>query len=492
MTSNPVDPPAASARLHGYQLAVGSLQGFIGSAVSLPTGILTAAFLSRQLGPEQYGVLSVVCSLVLFVEIAITLGFERAAVKLTAETVRWEAALGGVLRVQLMASIAAALLVIAAAPLIALWMKSGDIAFYLRIYAVGIPIAGLAKIHQAALVGRGYFSIRAWLNGGYWVVRLVLVLVMVPVSPSVTAVIIANMTSAAVVLAVARIFVKPAIRSPHPEICLKRVWAVAGSLYFFTLCIHLSQAMDLVFVKAWTAADSAGFFAAAENLAIVPSLVAIALTPVLLSKLSHLLAGGGTDVAGRLLGYAIRFVVCLLPFAGMSAGAAGEIVRLVYGDRFLPAAPLLSVLIFGALGLTLTQVNASGLIAAGKTLFPLCFLGPLIPLAAVAHFFFIREYGALGAAGVTAVISGFTAIGTGVAVSKTWRLLFQKSLWVYNLVLTAAAFSVAALWETAGVLLLVKLLLMSIGIVFALWILGELSFFNPPGDTLPVWAGKRK
>jgi ABC-type phosphate transport system permease subunit len=44
---------------HANHLAVGTAQGFIASAVSLPTGILTAAFLTRQLGPESYGLLSV-------------------------------------------------------------------------------------------------------------------------------------------------------------------------------------------------------------------------------------------------------------------------------------------------------------------------------------------------------------------------------------------------------------------------------------------------
>ena len=58
------EPSEKAQGTHGHQLLVGSVQGIFGSAISLPTGVITAAFLSRQLGPEQYGVLSVVCFII--------------------------------------------------------------------------------------------------------------------------------------------------------------------------------------------------------------------------------------------------------------------------------------------------------------------------------------------------------------------------------------------------------------------------------------------
>lgn len=470
--------PEREGRAHGYQLAVGSVQGFIGSAVSLPTGIITAAILSRKLGPELYGVLSVVCFVILFIETSVTIGFERAAVKITAETARWETAAAAVLRGQLIISIAAALVVVAAAPVAAAWLQTDDIAFYLRIYAVGIPIAGLAKIHQAILVGRGFFGLRAWLNGGYWVIRLALIILLVQISPSVTAVIAANILSVAAVLAIARVHVKPVLFSRHPEMGLNKLWEYTWPLYFFTMCIHLSRAMDLLFVKAGLEGESAGFFAAAKNLTIVPGLVTLGMTPVLLAKLSGLLAGDGKAQARDLLDKSIRFVVCLLPFAGMSAGSAGEVVQLIYGDNFAPAARLLAVLIFGAVGLTLTQVNTAGLIAAGKTRLPLSILGPLVPLAAIAYVLCIGRFGTVGAALVTTVVSLLTATLTALAVRRAWCVQPPMILWVKTGALTVLAFIAAVMWETPGGMLLVKLTLISIGVGAVFQGLGEFSFFS--------------
>jgi|GEM_PF-2933108 len=50
---------------HGHQIAIGSIKGFIGAAVSFPTGVVTAAFLSRSFGPELYDILSVVCFVII-------------------------------------------------------------------------------------------------------------------------------------------------------------------------------------------------------------------------------------------------------------------------------------------------------------------------------------------------------------------------------------------------------------------------------------------
>ncbi|MCK5204416.1 MAG: hypothetical protein KAR15_11115, partial [Desulfobacterales bacterium] len=38
---------------------LGAVQNFVASALALPRGIITAAFLTRQLGPADYGLLTV-------------------------------------------------------------------------------------------------------------------------------------------------------------------------------------------------------------------------------------------------------------------------------------------------------------------------------------------------------------------------------------------------------------------------------------------------
>src|SRR4029453_1013972 len=100
----------------------------------------------------------------------------------------------------------------------------------------------------------------------------------------------------------------------------------------------------------------------------------------------------------------------LLPAAAIVAGAAREIVLLVFGQSFLPAAPLLSLLIFGALALLMLSVTTSILISAGKPGWILHTAWPLPLCAAAIHLFLIPRFGAFGAALVTSVLAWAAAL----------------------------------------------------------------------------------
>ena len=77
-------PRIAPASGPGRKVAVGSFLAFLGLAVSLSTGLVTAAFLTRRLGPVDYGLLVVVSFIIGFIESSIAVAIERAVVKLTA------------------------------------------------------------------------------------------------------------------------------------------------------------------------------------------------------------------------------------------------------------------------------------------------------------------------------------------------------------------------------------------------------------------------
>ncbi len=53
---------------HGSHLAVGMLFNLLASAACLLTGLFTAGFITRQLGPANYGLLTVVAGVVVWLE----------------------------------------------------------------------------------------------------------------------------------------------------------------------------------------------------------------------------------------------------------------------------------------------------------------------------------------------------------------------------------------------------------------------------------------
>ena len=334
--------------------AVGTVQNFIASGLGLPTGLITAAFLTRKLGPQDYGLYTVAVAIVVLVEISITLGFNRTAVKFVSEANHWESVATGLLKAQFLVSILAAVAMLGAAPILGSWLKSPDLATYLALFSLDIPLSALAGIHRSILIGRGWFGLRALLTGTYWVVRMTLIIVFVTLKPTITAALLGCIGTSAFLLCAARIFIRPPLFK-HSRFPIRKLWDYAWPLFFYTVGMHFLNRVDLIFVKAWGgAADMAGFYGAAQNLAIVPVLFTGSFAPLLLAKLSRFFARGEEKSAKTMIGESVRLVVCLLPFAGMSAGAAKELAVAIYGGPFLFSGPLLALLIFAALGCLLT------------------------------------------------------------------------------------------------------------------------------------------
>src|SRR5437588_2945159 len=94
------NPPGftASPRRH---MAEGTIHVFLGEALLLPTGLITAAFLTRKFAPEGYGLFAVAAMLVAWIEWSITAIFSRAPFKLIREADDWRPIEAAVTRLHL-------------------------------------------------------------------------------------------------------------------------------------------------------------------------------------------------------------------------------------------------------------------------------------------------------------------------------------------------------------------------------------------------------
>ena len=171
----------------------------------------------------------------------------------------------------------------------------------------------------------------------------------------------------------------------------------------------------------------------------------------------------------------IRLSLLLLPFAGMSAGAASEITRLIFGPEFTSSGPILAWLISGAVLHVLVSVNSSILIAAGKTRHALFILWLLVPIAILAYMWVIPLLGPVGASMVTAGAYLIAAVASGIAVRTAWGLAIPFATLARSLALTVLAFAAAYWWSTAGLILVVKLCIICLAIPMFFYLAGELT-----------------
>jgi O-antigen/teichoic acid export membrane protein len=451
------------------------MAGLLAEAMLVPTGLLIAAFLTRRLGPFGFGLFTLAASVVAWVEWALASAFARAGIRFIGSVVDWRPVGATLVRVYLSASLGAAVLFwLLASPVASLFGESA-LSTYLRLFALDIPVYGLAQAHRQILIGVGRYNERALVGGARWMGRLILIVILVEAGFSVSGAILGSIGASVIELAVARFYVRPPLR--HREsFPVVQLWGYAAPLLLWALTLRLYDRLDLFVLKSLGAsASDAGIYGAAQSISLSLGLFAAAFAPLLLSTISRTLRDASLDEAKKTAQNAMRAVIMLGPLAALMAGAAAEISVVAFGAQFVTAAPLVGPLVLAALALTMMSVATSILTAAGKPRLTFLLVGPLVPLALLGHLLFIPRFGASGAASVTAFCASLSALAELVAIYRLWSTAPPLGTVARSAALCIVAYVSAALWPSPGLLLFVKLPVLALVALAGYVLLGEFT-----------------
>ena len=464
------------------RLVRGGIRVLLAESLLIPSGLLTAAYLGRRLGPDGYGIFVVAAALVAWVEWGLTGLFARASVKFVAEAADWRPIGSTIASVHLALATAAAVLVAASAGAIASFMHTPALAVPLRLFALDIPLFCLAQAHRSILVGTGRFEGRALVAAFRWVSRLLLVILFVELGLSIQGAVLGSIGASLVEVVACRRMVRPVL-SARATLGVGRLWSVVAPLLVSALAMRFFDRLDLVALTSLGGTPGqAGRYGAAQNLALLPGLVATSFTPLLLATLTRAFRDGVHEAAGRIGSNAMRWVLLLAPLAALAAGASDGIVRLVFGPAFMPAAPLVGPLLFAAVAVVMIAVCTSIMTAAGRPGLTAVFTAPLPLVAGVAYLAVIPRYGLLGAAQVTLITSVIAAIALCAAVFRLCRILPPAATLLRSALTSAAVYGAATLWSLPGALVLLELAVLAPAVVLALAAMGEFT----PGE-LAAW-----
>lgn len=457
------------------QTLAGTVRVFLAESLLIPTGLLTAGYLARTLGPDGYGLFTVAAAVIAWIEWSLTALFSRASVKLVADARDWRPVGSTIVSAHLAAAVAAAALLWLGAGPVAALLGNPALAGHLRLFAADIPLFCLAQAHRHVLVGLGGFTERAHAAAARWVSRFALIVLLVELGLSIDGAILGSIGASAVELAVARWHVRPAW-SARAALGARRLWGYAAPIVISALALRVFDKLDLVTLAALGGTpEQSGQYAAAQNLAILPGLFAISFSPLVMSAMSRAVRDGETDLARRMGRDAMRAVLLLVPLAGAVAGCAPEVVSLVFGPRFAPAGALLSLLIFGAVALVLISVTTSILIAADRSGLALALTGPLPLVALAGYLAVVPRWGPAGAAAVTAASTALAAAVLVLAVHRVSRMLPPPGTVLRATILAAAGYAAAVLWPTPGPWVIVKLPLLALATLAGFGLLGEFT-----------------
>jgi O-antigen/teichoic acid export membrane protein len=464
-------PPHAAP----FRLADGVVLGFAAELLLLPTGLVTAAVLTRVLGPADYGLFSLAATVATWIAWTTTSLLARAAVKFVGEAENWRSAAASVLRWRFGLGVAATLLLLAFADLLARGLNNAELTPYLRVFAFDLLLFNLARAYREVLTGRGRFREVAVVSMVRWTARMVLIVVLVQATRSVMAAVAGSVGATLIELLVARRFQPLSLREPG-GIRPAELWSVAAPLMLYGTAMQLFGKIDLLALSALggTARD-AGLYGAAQNLAVPPGLFALALGPLLLATLARLHRSGKDAEARTVARTALRVTYALVPFAALVAATAPDLVRIVFGPSFIAAGALLGPLFAAAVAIA-TMAVAVAIITAADHQRLVSWLGVgVLGAALVGHVILIPRLGAVGAALVTAAAATVGALASVALVHRTW------GVHAYATLLRAALIACPAYWAAISIAtprapgLVLKLALLSCAVVAMFVLSGELS-----------------
>jgi O-antigen/teichoic acid export membrane protein len=437
------------------------------------TALITTGFLTRQLGPQGYGLLALSLTTIIWIESAITSFFAKATIKFVGETSDWKPVGAMVVRFSLKVGIAAMVLVWFLAAPISVLLNEPDLALYLRVCAVDIPILCLGQAYRNVLIGTGNYQGGAVARAGRWLARLCLVVVLVEVGLSITGALLGVIGSSVAELLLSRWYLGSGmlIKQAPVTIPIQRYGAL---LFLSSLCLIFFNGMDLFMLKILGGtATQAGIYSAAQSLSLLPGLFSWTFSSLLLATLSRQLADRQGERARELARDAMRITLWLVPVAAIIVGAAPEIVGVVFGSAFVRAGPLLALLIVGAVANVMMMVSLTVMTAAGLPARTVMFTAPLVPLALGGHLLLIPRLGQQGAALVTVGVSVLGASAAITGVYALWKVWPPVGTLLRSLVVGLVVGAASLLWSTPGLIVFAKMIVLGIISFLGYWWIGE-------------------
>jgi O-antigen/teichoic acid export membrane protein len=446
----------------------------VGRTAVLPAGLIASAFLARVLGPTDFGLFSVAVSIVQGARMFISMLFSRASIKLISETSDWEPVAVALIRIQLLLGVTVGAVTFLAAPALADALGGPALRPVLRVLAVAAPISTLAQAHRYVLNGRRAFRRSALLPLVSDMSRLLLILLLVGAGLGLYGAALAVLGAACAQLWFARRSLRLRLwqRAAIPK---GRFLRYSVPLFLDTAAKRLHKRVDLWTVQILAGATSAGYYSAARGFNAAGGVFSQALYPVILATVSDAWAQGRIDAARTVIRQSLRLSLCLVPFAALGAGAAPGLITLVFGDAFLPAAPLLVWVSFSIVALVIINVTTAVFAAVGRPGSAFAFNGPLLVVAVVGYLVLVPRIGAVGAAATTAVTTWGVAVATMAAVYRWCQVGPSLGTVARATVTSAAAYGLARLWHAPGAWVVPQLLALSGVVLLLLWILGEVQ-----------------
>ncbi|MBM3255933.1 MAG: flippase [Candidatus Moranbacteria bacterium] len=445
--------------------------------------------IGRILGPADYGRYGVVITLTTTIIILIGNGIPTAMAKYLSEifenkpglipVIKRKAALFQAL---LMGSVTLTFFLLA--PVLAALLKDPSLTPLFRISSLIIPTFALASFYFSYYTGIHKFKVQAFLKTLRSFSRILFILgfawLLKPQNLSLEGSVIGFALAPLLVFLGAKIYDSLHKYKPSGTFDWKKLFHYAWPITFFMIAYELLITVDLYLVKGILMSDyHTGIYNAAITVGRIPYYLFYALTIILLPAVSKATSSKNAAETKKLISQSLRLMVMfLLPICILMSLYSRPIIQLFYSRRFLDAAPLMSLFVFGVGFLTVFYVLTFALNGAGKVKVPMVisFLGLLANT--ILTYVLIAKYALWGAVVGTTLTSLLVMLIILGYSYKFFGYLFKLESIIKILIGSGALYGLSFLFPRDSFLFPLWSAILLAFYVFLLYILKEFNQFE--------------
>jgi O-antigen/teichoic acid export membrane protein len=452
------------------------------------SGYIANIWLGRHFGPQVYGQYGVIIALISLINIMQTSGLPQALAKFTAEKpIDKDGILRSALIIQITSTVTIAGLFALAAPLIARLLKDASLVPYLRLSALVFPLYGIYSIFVGYYNGLHKFRRQAELNGIYAIAKafgIIFLTILFKLYGAIAAFVIAP------IITLAFGFHKPESTKQFPK---KKLVIFSLPIIIFSFATTLFLSLDLLFMKSLLSSDklAAGYYIAAQNIALVIYFCMSAASSVILPMISSNIAQGLNEKASKLINQSLRYMLIVLaPVAALMAATSSQLINVVYSSKYNNGAPALKILLVAYVLLAVFVLFSNVLNGAGKPYAPVKAAVPGLIVSALLCALLIPRNGLVGAAISTTVGAGMSLFLCGLYVWHTFNIRYPFLSIIKILTLSVVLYIVAKSMNVSSLKLPIVYIILGIAYFFALILTKEITLEDRTQirNILPNWV----
>jgi O-antigen/teichoic acid export membrane protein len=432
--------------------------------------------LGRYMGPKVYGIFGVILSIISVLYLILANGVRQGMTKFAADN---PGDIGAIKKTGFMLQMLLALILTSGLYIFAghfsLLLKDITLTKYIRLSALTVPFTAVYFCNVGIMNGAKDFGRTALSAMVYSISKVVFIFLLIlaglQVWGAIWGLVLAVMSAAIVSTYLSRHY------KSHEYYDPKAIFNFSIPVLFFYVAIALFMHIDILCVKSITKDyQMAGYYTSISALSRMIYFVFQTFSILMLPFISNALKNNDMNTAKRYINQSLRYMfMLLLPIVLIIKSFSYEIIKILYTDSYLPAAPALGVLVFGLAFLSVILALSSIVQGFGKPQVPMIILLILIPVDILLNYQLIPRYCLTGAATATTItcFTGMLILG-GYVIKQFGPLINVLSL----LKISFAALSVYFIsisYRASGVMLPVFLMSLASVYIILLFITGELN-----------------